>query len=103
MNAQLYMTAKSIATDAAKVGAQVEAQIAASALGSVTWASHRARQDNVNFGSSSSWQVSRSDVTEFINSNQTSNSASQTASNIGESQESVSQSNNTNLNIASTE
>lgn len=51
---QLYLTTQSIATDAAKVGAQVEAQIAASALGSVTYATHRARQDSVSYGNNQS-------------------------------------------------
>lgn len=63
-NGKMYLTAKSVATDAAKVGAQVEAQIAASGLGAVTWATHRSRQDNnsrsisANYGQSASVSAS---------------------------------------------
>ena len=56
---KLYLSAASIATDAAKVGAQVEAQIAASALGAVTYATHRARQDNVGFSTSVGFNQSK--------------------------------------------
>lgn len=49
---QLYLTTQQIASDAAKAAAQVEAQMAASALGSVTYATHRARQDSVSFNNS---------------------------------------------------
>lgn len=46
-NADLYMTTRSLALDAAKVGAQVEAQLGAAALNAINW--------------SSSWQTSSSD------------------------------------------
>lgn len=59
-NGQLYISARSIAADAAKVGAQVEAQMAASALGAVTWATHRSRQDSVGFSTSRGYSESRS-------------------------------------------
>lgn len=36
-NAELYMTVRSLATDAAKVGAQVSAQLGAAALGAIHW------------------------------------------------------------------
>lgn len=36
-NAELYMTSRSILTDAAKVGAQVSAQLGAAALGAINW------------------------------------------------------------------
>ncbi len=51
---QLYISTRSIASDAAKAAAQVQAQVAASALGTVTYATHRARQDNVSYQNSQS-------------------------------------------------
>lgn len=102
-NAQLYLTTKSIATDAAKVGAQVEAQIAASALGTVTWATHRARQDNVSYSNQNSGSVA-------YNTNATNEAISTEANNTAKNQnttiESITQdsvSNNTNHNISSVE
>ena len=81
---QLYVSTRSIAADAAKAGAQVQAQIAASALGTVTYATHRARQDSVTFGSQQShgYSVSNStgNSTAYNVNNATSNSTSNQAS-----------------------
>ena len=63
-NADLYMTTRSLATDAAKVGAQVEAQLGAAALNAINWSS--------SVGSSFSQQISNSTNT----STQTSTSSS---------------------------
>jgi hypothetical protein len=98
-NAQSYLTVRGIAADAAKVGAQVEAQIAASALGAVTYATHRARQDSVSIGASTSQSVSNSNSTSISNSNSSSTSAAGSFSD----QLSSSVSTNTNHNISSVE
>ena len=45
-NAQLFMTARSLAMDAAKVGAQVHAQLGAAALGAINWSTHLAYNAN---------------------------------------------------------
>ena len=91
-NGQLYLTAKSVATDAAKVGATVEAQIASSALGTVTWATHRSRQDSLSAGTSQSNSMGRSISVGLSgstsvgysksDSNQTSNSFSSSTSTV---------------------
>lgn len=62
-NAELYMTTRSLALDAAKVGAQVSAQLGAAALNAINWSS------------------SVSNSTSTSNSNQTSNSISTSTSN----------------------
>lgn len=49
-NAELYMTTRSLALDAAKVGAQVSAQLGASALNAINWSS--------SFNNSSAWSTS---------------------------------------------
>lgn len=49
-NAELYVTTRSLATDAAKVGAQVSAQLGASALNAINW--------STSIANSSSWGVS---------------------------------------------
>lgn len=99
-NGKLYLSAASIATDAAKVGAQVEAQIAASALGAVTYATHRARQDSVGYsqtvGFSQSKQISQSSNTSLGSSTSVSYGTSTTMS----SQVSNSASVNTSYNVA---
>jgi len=61
-NADLYLTTRSLALDAAKVGAQVEAQISAAALSAVNWSTHRGRSDSTqqSFNNSSSDSVSQS-------------------------------------------
>ena len=97
---KLYIAAASIATDAAKVGAQVEAQIAASALGAVTFATHRARQDSVGFstsvGFSQSKQLSQSSqVSQGANTNISYGTSTSLSTQI-----STSTSNSNNINIA---
>lgn len=48
-NAELYVTTRSIAVDAAKVGAQVSAQLGASALNAINW--------STSIANSSSWSI----------------------------------------------
>lgn len=102
-NAQMYLTTRSIASDAAKVGAQVEAQLAASALGTVTYATHRARQDNVSNGVTASYGNSASNSSSRVASNSTSKSSSANTSTSDTDQVSSSVSTNTNHNISSVE
>lgn len=51
-NAELYITTRSLALDAAKVGAQVSAQLGASALSTLNW--------STSFANSNSWNTSNS-------------------------------------------
>lgn len=53
-NAELYMTTRSLSLDAAKVGAQVNAQLGAAALSAINWSSHVAFNDSSSFVSSDS-------------------------------------------------
>lgn len=55
-NAELYITTRSIATDAAKVGAQVSAQLGASALGAMNWSNSISKSSS----GTSSWGYSYS-------------------------------------------
>jgi len=97
-NVQAYLTARQILTDAAKVGAQVEAQIAASALGAVTYATHRSRQDSVSYSEGNSRSDSTSNSVSY--SVQNSSSESGTATDSLQDQQAVSTSVNTNYNIS---
>lgn len=63
-NGKLYEAAASLAEDAAKVGAQVNAQLGAAALGAIHWAS----TSNWSTSSANSLQNSFSNVTEQITS-----------------------------------
>lgn len=63
-NAELYVTTRSLAIDAAKVGAQVSAQLGAAALNAINW--------STSYGYSNSWGVS----TSFSNSQSDSTSTS---------------------------
>jgi hypothetical protein len=56
-NAQLYMTTRSLALDAAKVGAQVEAQLGAAAIGAINWSSNVAFHDTVSESTSNSFGI----------------------------------------------
>lgn len=97
MNVQAYLTSKQIVTEAAKVAAQVESQIAAAGISSVTWATHRARQDNVSFGQSKSVgsNTNFNNTNEVINS--TSDSAQNSASNVSEFSNATNSNVNTNI------
>lgn len=53
-NADLYLTVQSLMQDATKVGGQVAAQIAAAALSSVNWSTHRAANANISYQGSDS-------------------------------------------------
>lgn len=59
-NAELYVTTRSLAVDAAKVGAQVSAQIAASALNAFNW--------STSFNNSRAWSGSESEANDFSSS-----------------------------------
>lgn len=47
-NAELYVTTRSLATDAAKVGAQVNAQLGAAALGALNWSNSFSQSDSTS-------------------------------------------------------
>jgi hypothetical protein len=47
-NAELYMTTRSIATDAAKVGAQVSAQLGAAAINAINWSTSVSLSDSTS-------------------------------------------------------
>jgi hypothetical protein len=89
-NAELYMTARSMATDAAKVGAQVSAQIAAASLNAVNYSYSNSAGSNIGFSSSWSQSDSRSD----------SRSTSQSTSRSTSQSTSASANVNTNINIS---
>lgn len=63
-NAELYMTTRSLSLDAAKVGAQVSAQLGAAALNAINW--------STSYSNSNSWGVS----TSYSNSNSNAYSSS---------------------------
>lgn len=63
-NGKLYIAAQGLAEDAAKIGAQVNAQLGAAALGAIHWAS----TSNWSTSSTNSTQFSNSNVTETITS-----------------------------------
>jgi len=75
-NAELYMTVRSLALDAAKVGAQVNAQLGAAALGAINWSTHETfstsvaqnQNQSVSSGSSTSYVYNTSNITEDITS-----------------------------------
>jgi hypothetical protein len=58
-NGQLYMTTRSLALDAAKVGAQVSAQLGAAAINAINWSTSLSHSASVGF--STSWSKSDSD------------------------------------------
>lgn len=60
-NADLYMTTRSLALDAAKVGAQVSAQLGAAALNAINWSSSVSSSYNTGFSVSNSSAKSLSD------------------------------------------
>jgi hypothetical protein len=60
-NADLYMTTRSLALDAAKVGAQVSAQLGAAALNAINWSSSLSSSYNTGFSVSNSSAKSISD------------------------------------------
>lgn len=65
-NADLYVTTRSLATDAAKVGAQVSAQLGAAALNAINWSTH--------YSNSNSWSSSNGfDIHFGINSDTSTN------------------------------
>ncbi len=64
-NAELYMTTRSLALDAAKVGAQVNAQLGAAALSAINWSTHVGI--NSNCSESFSTSISTSSTTSQIN------------------------------------
>lgn len=84
-NAELYTTTRSLALDAAKVGAQVNAQLGAAALNAINWSSSvstgksesksesksetnsTSKSDNVGYSTSVSTQVSTSNSTQNSN------------------------------------
>lgn len=63
-NAELYMTTRSLALDAAKVGAQVSAQLGAAALNAINW--------STSYSNSNSWANSNSLSLSLSNSDSTS-------------------------------
>lgn len=63
-NGKLYIAAQGLAEDAAKVGAQVNAQLGAAALGAIHWAS----TSNWSISSTGSVSASTSNITENITS-----------------------------------
>lgn len=63
-NADLYLTTRSLALDAAKVGAQVEAQLGAAALSAINWST----SSTYSTGNSISHSSSKSDSTSDSNS-----------------------------------
>lgn len=73
-NAELYMTSRSLALDASKVGAQVNAQLGAAALSAISWST------SANYSASCSESVSSSISTSHSDSIQYSYINSQTAS-----------------------
>lgn len=60
-NAELYMTTRSLALDASKVGAQVSAQMGSAAIGAINWSTHYTYGDN----KSTSTQTSQNTSTTF--------------------------------------
>jgi hypothetical protein len=67
-NAELYVTTRSLAIDAAKVGAQVSSQLGAAALNAINWSS--SISNSQSWGFSSSWSNSQSNSTsESTNTN----------------------------------
>jgi hypothetical protein len=62
-NAELYITTRSLALDAAKVGAQVSAQLGAAALNAINWSSSTSRSESLSEGLSVSLSQSQSDST----------------------------------------
>jgi hypothetical protein len=60
-NAELYVTTRSLAVDAAKVGAQVSAQLGAAALNAINWSTSISR--GTNYGINSSFNISDSNST----------------------------------------
>lgn len=100
---QLYISTRSIAADAAKAAAQVEAQIAASALGTVTYATHRARQDSVTYSNGRNTSNSTTKSTQDSKSNNTNNNTTTSTAQNQSYQQSVSQSTSFVHNIQSVE
>lgn len=90
MNADLYMTVRSLAAEAAKVGAQVSAQLGAAAMNAV----------NFNQSISSSGSVSTSFVESNTNATSTSTSTSTSTVESTSSSDSTSTSTNTNYNYS---
>lgn len=62
-NAELYMTTRSLALDAAKVGAQVSAQLGAAAINAVNFSSSVATSESYGNSFSTSFSSSKSDST----------------------------------------
>jgi len=62
-NADLYLTTRSLAADAAKVGAQVSAQLGAAALNAINWSSSYSNSASSNVSRSTSESTSTSDST----------------------------------------
>ena len=60
-NAELYMTTRSLALDAAKVGAQVSAQLGASALNAVSWSNSNSSSVSGSYSESKSESSNRND------------------------------------------
>jgi hypothetical protein len=62
-NAELYVTTRSLALDAAKVGAQVSAQLGASALNAINWSTSFSNSTSNAYGESFSLSQAQSDST----------------------------------------
>ena len=79
-NAELAITTRSLALDAAKVGAQVNAQLGAAALNAINWSSSASNSDayshswNNSDSNSHSWSDNNNTSTSTSNSNVNSNS-----------------------------
>lgn len=64
-NAELYMTTRSLALDAAKVGAQVSAQLGAAALNAINWSSSVSTSDSTSRSTGTSYSYGFSFSTSF--------------------------------------
>lgn len=66
-NAELYVTTRSLAVEAAKVGAQVSSQLGAAALNAINWSSSTSTSTSVSVGTaySNSWSDSESLSTNY--------------------------------------
>ena len=64
-NAELYVTTRSLAVEAAKVGAQVNAQLGAAALNAINWSTSFSESNSSGFSISSSYSDSVSDSTSY--------------------------------------
>jgi hypothetical protein len=69
-NAELYMTTRSLALDASKVGATVNAQMGSAAIGAINWSTHYSYGTTNSTSQQTSNSVSQSTATNTTSSTQ---------------------------------